>query len=102
TTKRGHGGKTSEYRKIKQSKESIDELLRESFQDIKLTASKYLPKTYGAGNFTLKFLKSDSDDKRDLELSYLISGATHIVDSKSRDGISEVGSGIQQAVTIGL
>ena len=101
-TKRGHGGKTSEYRKIKQSKESIDDLLKESFVDIKATAAKYLPKTYGTGNFILKFLKSDSDDKRDLELSHLISGATHIIDSKSRDGIGDVGSGIQQAVTIGL
>jgi len=101
-TKRVHGGKTIEYRKIKQSKESIDELLSESFQEIKNNASKYLPCSYGNGNFSLKFLMPQSEDQRDIELCRLIASATHIVDSVSFNSISDSGSGVQQAVIIGL
>ncbi len=100
--KKSQGGTTTEYRAIRQIKLSVDDLLNSSFSEIREVTGKYLPSIFGSESFNLTFLKSSSEDGRDKALSKMIAKETHIQTPNNITHISELGSGIQQAVTIGL
>ncbi len=101
SVQRSHGGKTFEYRKIKKVRESIDGLMKESFDELKHATAKYLPSAYGKPEFEFSFIGRQNDETRDQIVSQIISRNTHLVNSAGVE-IRELGSGIQQAAMIGL
>jgi predicted ATP-dependent endonuclease of OLD family len=95
------GGQTREYKTIRKIKNEINKLVSKSFLDIKGVVNKYVPSHLGT-QFKFKFLDSDQVESEDKTLSQMIAKEIFIIDSLNKDVIKNLGSGIQQAITIGL
>ena len=101
---RKQGGTTNEYRSIAKTKKVIQEMVAESFQDIKTNVTKYLPESFkkSGGGIDFGFIHNESVEMQDKLLSDAISKLIYIKNENSNNSLNDLGSGIKQAVTIGL
>lgn len=73
---RQQGGTSSEYRTMKRVKNEIDTLLKDSFDEIRQNAEKYLPSSLANTKFAFRFIPENTEDSRDLELSKILAKRT--------------------------
>lgn len=95
------GGTTRAYRTINGINEKIKTLVESSFDDIRSQVARYLPSTTRT-DIDFGFLQHIKEDERDKYLSKMIAREVFIKNKTDGAKISELGSGIQQAVLIGL
>jgi len=93
-------GGTKEVTLIRGVKNNIEELIERSFSDVQKTVNKYIPSGSGS-KFGFKFLNV-SKEKEDSFLSELITREVYISDKENSVIVNDLGSGIQQAVVVGL
>lgn len=95
------GGTTRAYRTINGINGKINALVESSFNDIRNQVARYLPSTTKT-EIDFGFLQHIKEDERDKYLSKMIAREVFIKNKTDGARISELGSGIQQAVLIGL
>lgn len=95
------GGSSREYRKVNKIVAEIQSLVKGTFDDIRDVTNKYTPSNV-KHSYHFKYMPSSSEEVQEVEISKYISKNISIVNSKLGTPILNLGSGIQQAVTIGL
>lgn len=94
------GGSRKEYRHVNKIVGNIQKLVSGTFEDIRGVANKYTPSNV-KHTYSFKYMPSSSEEEQEIALSTYVAKHISIVNKLGRP-ITSLGSGVQQAVTIGL